>query len=95
MDYQPLPKEEFKRTKNSLKSKNGKESEIINDYVQNIMSLPAVHGSQPAKIHAFYKKPASSVQSLHILGRLKYVRMAIGKLEKIRGDLIRTDADWQ
>ena len=95
MDYRPFTKDGFERTKNSLKSKNGKQSEVINDYVQNIMSLPAVHGSQPAKVHAFYEKPVSSVQYLHILGMLKYVRMAIGKLEKIRGDLVWTDTDWQ
>ena len=99
IDGLPFTTEEYERAKNILKSRYGKQSEIINDYVQNIMSLPTVHGSQPAKIHAFYEKLVPSVQSLQTLGRLRdingYVRMTIDKLEGIRGDLVRNDDDWQ
>ena len=51
------------------------------------------------KIHDFYEKLVSSVQSLETLGKLKkvngYVRATLDKLEAIRGDLVRTDDKWQ
>ena len=63
------------------------------------MALPYIHGSQPAKIHDFYEKLLSNVQALETLGKLReicgYVRMTTDKLEGIRGDLVRTDDDWQ
>ena len=63
------------------------------------MALPHIPGSQPSKIHDFYEKLLSNVQALETLGKLReisgYVRMTIDKLEGIRGDLVRTDDDWQ
>ena len=81
-----------------MKSRYGKISEIVNAYVQTILALPHIHGSQPAKIYDLYEKLLTNVQSLETLGRLKeiagYVQMTLDKLEGIRGDLIRTDEDW-
>ena len=77
----------------------GDSSEIVNAYVQNIMFLPTIQGSNAGKIHDFYENLLFNVQSLETLGKLKevngYVRMCLNKLEGIRGDLVRTDDDWR
>jgi len=82
-----------------LKTKYGKESEIVNAYISGIMSLPTIHGTNPNKILEFYEKLCSNVQSLETMGKLGevngYVRMTLNKLEGIRGDLVGTDDDWQ
>ena len=38
-----------------LKNEYGKTSEIINAHTQNIMGLPTITGTNPAKVHEFYK----------------------------------------
>ena len=99
VDGLPFTMEGYERAKNILKSKYGKDSEVINAYVQNIIGLPTIPGNQPHKIHAFYEALLTSVQSLEMLGKLTevsgYVRMTLDKLEGIRSDLVRTDDDWQ
>ena len=99
IDGLPFSTEGYERAKNILKTKYGKTSEIVNAYVQNIMALPTLTGSNPAKIHEFYEKLVFNVQSLETLGKLKeingYVRMSIDKLEGIRSDLVRTDDNWK
>ena len=99
IDGLPFSTDGYERAKNILKTKYGKTSEVINAYVQNIMSLPAITGPNPAKIHDFYEKLSSNVQALETLGKVReingYVRMSIDKLEGIRGDLVRTDDHWQ
>ena len=68
-------------------------------YVANIMSLPTINGSQPNKIHEFYKKFLFNVHSLETMGKLQevngYVRMTIDTLPGITGDLVRTDDSWR
>ena len=95
----PLSNEGFERAKNILKTKYGKESEIVNAYVTNIMSLEPVHGANPNKISIFYEKLSANVQALEMLGRIgevnEYLRLTLDKLDGIRGDLVRTDDDWQ
>ena len=63
------------------------------------MSLPTIHGTNPNKILDCYKKLCSNVLSLETMGKLGevngYVWMALNKLEGIRGDLVRTDDQWQ
>ena len=82
-----------------MKNKYGNTTEIVNAYVQNIMALPVINGTQPWKIHDFYEKLLFNVQALETLGKLTeingYVRMSIDKLEGIRGDLLRTDDKWR
>ena len=99
VDGLPLTSEGYERAKNILKTKYGKESEIVNAYVNNIMALPATHGANPNKISEFYEKLSSNVQALESMGKLQqvggYVRMTLDKLDGIRGDLVRTDDDWQ
>ena len=90
--------EGYERAKSILKNKYGRTSEII-AYVQNIMALPSVSGSNPAKIDQVYDKLLFNVQALETLGKLQdingYVRMSLDKLEAIRGDLVLTVDDWQ
>ena len=99
IDGLPFSSEGYERAKNILKSKYGKTSEVVNAYVQNIMALPTISGSNPVKIHQFYENLMFNVQALETLGKLKEVngnvRMSIDKLEGIRSDLVRTDDDWQ
>ena len=55
VDGLPFNSEGYERAKNIFKTKSGKTSEIINAYVQAMLALPHIPGSQPAKIHDFYK----------------------------------------
>ena len=95
----PLTTEGYERAKNILKTRYGKESEIVNAYVTNIMELQTVNGTNPNKIGMFYEKLLSNVQALETMGKLGevngYVRMPLDKLEGIRSDLVRTDDSWQ
>ncbi|XP_028415664.1 uncharacterized protein LOC114539027 [Dendronephthya gigantea] len=99
LDGLPFSTEGYERAKNILKTKYGDDSEIVNAYVQNLMNLPTIQGTNPGKIHTFYDKLVFNVQSLETLGKLKevngYVRMTLDKLEGIRGDLVRTDDGWR
>ena len=45
----PFTKEGNERAKHILKTKYGKESEIMSTHVTNIMSLPVIYGSNPKK----------------------------------------------
>ena len=95
----PFTTEGYERARNILKTRYGKSSEIVNSYIQNIMSLPNVPGCQPSRIHNFNETLMYNVQSLETMGKLSevngYVRATIDKLEGIRGDLVRMDDDWQ
>lgn len=50
MDGLPLTTEGYERAKNILKLTFGKESEIVNAYVDGIMSLPSIYGANPNKV---------------------------------------------
>ena len=64
-----------------LKTNYGKESEIVNAHVTNIMSLPVIYGSNPNK---FYETLSPKLQALETMGKIKevngYVRMRLNKL---------------
>ena len=66
IDALTLTSEGYERAKQILKAKYGKPSEVVNAFVQNIMSLPHIRGTNPSKIHDFYGKLASSVQALEV-----------------------------
>ena len=100
IDGLPFSSEGYvERTKNILKNKYGRMSEIVNGYVQNTMGLPVISGANRAKINQFYEVLSFNVQALETLGKLRevngYVRMSIDKLLGIRGDLVRMDENWQ
>ena len=93
----PFTTEGYERAKNILVNEYGKTSEIVNAYVQNMMNLPVITGTQSANIHEFYKKLVYNVQSLETLGRLKDVsgntRSVLDKLKGIKVDLVRGHED--
>ena len=60
IDRLPFTTDGYKRTKNILICENGKMREIVNTYVQNIVNLPVITGTQPALIHEFGKRERES-----------------------------------
>ena len=99
IDGLPFTTEGYERAKNVLKSEYGKSSEIINAHIQNIMGLPVITGSSPAKVHEFYKTLSHNVQSLETLGKIERVngttRNVLDKLKGIKADLVRGEEGWQ
>ena len=99
VDGLPFSSEGYERAKTILNSEYGRTSEIVNAYIQNIMNLPVITGSQPAKVHEFYKTLLFNVQSLETLGKLQdvkgNVRCVIDKLKGIKSDLVRGQSGWQ
>ena len=84
IDGLPFSLEGYECAKNILTRTYGQTSEVVNPYVENIMSLPTIGGTQPDRIHNFYEKPLFNMQSLETMGKLQevnvYVRMTIDKL---------------
>ena len=99
IDGLPFTTEGYERAKNILKNEYGKTSEIINAHIQNIMGLPTVTGTNPAKVHEFYKTLSYNVQSLETLGKIERVngttRSVLEKLKGIKADLVRGEHEWQ
>ena len=99
IDGLPFTDKGYTKAKEILVEKYANESEIVNSYVEEIISLPTINGSQPGKIHSFFETLRYNVQSLETLNKLSdvngYVRMTINKLPSIRGDLVRTDPKWK
>ena len=95
----PLSNEGYERAKNTLKSKYGKSSEVINAHVQEIMGLPVVNGTNPEIIHEFYYKLVTHVQALETIGKLNmingYVRTVLDRLPGLKSDIVRNDDNWQ
>ena len=95
----PFTIEGYERAKNILKHKYGKDSEIINAHIQEVMKLPTIYGSAALKIKDFYEVLLTNVQALQTMGKLGeingYVRMTIDKFPSIRSDLVRNDDEWQ
>ena len=63
------------------------------------MALPTIKNTNPYKIHDFYKRLIIHINTLDTMGKLReingYVRFTLDKLCVIRGDLVRTDDNWQ
>ena len=99
VDGLPFTTEGYERAKTILISEYGRQSEIVNAYIQNIMNLPVITGSQPSRMHEFYKTLLFNVQSLETLGKLQdvkgNVRCVIDKLKGIKSDLVRGQSGWQ
>ena len=61
--------------------------------------MPAISNSNPERIHSFYEKLVTSVQSLESMGKLQIinglVRHTLDKLSGIKSELVRSDDDWQ
>ena len=99
IDGLPLTTEGYERAKNILKGEYRKTSEVINAYVQNILDLPVVKGTDPVEINNFYKTLLFNVQSLETLGKLERVngmtQSVLDKLSGIKSDLVKGQASWQ
>ena len=95
----PFTPEGYNRVKSILKDRFGKESEIEKAYVKEILELPHITSPSPKKIGEFYEKLSYSGQALETMKRLDQVSgnvsMTLDKLPAIRGDLVRTDPDWE
>ncbi len=95
----PFTAEGYNCAKSILKSTYGKESEVIKAYTKEIMELPHIPNVNLKRIHEFSEKLMYCVQSLQTLGKLQQVEgnvaMTLDKLPAIRGDLVRTDPDWE
>ena len=55
IDGLPFTTEGYKRAKTILNTNYGKMSEIVNAYIENILALPFISGTQPAIVHDFYE----------------------------------------
>ena len=95
----PYNSEGYERAKTILKSTCGKPSKLASARIQNIVNLPVISRSNPNKIHDFYEKLITSVQSLDTMGKLQeingYVRSTLDKLPGTWADLARLENDWQ
>ena len=95
----PFTPEGYNRAKAILQDRFGKESEIVKAYVKEILELPYTPTDNPKKINEFYDKLNYNVQALQTLNKLRQVHgavaMALDKLPAVRGDLVRTDPDWE
>ena len=93
----PFSAEGYNRAKAILSDKYGKELEIINSYVKQILELLHVTSANPRKIAEFSEKLSYSVQALETLKKLDYIRgnvaMTLEKLPGIRGDLVCAGPD--
>ena len=60
---------------------------------------PVITETNPTRIHEFYEKLVTNIQTLESMGRKKdirgNVRLTLDKLPRIRADLERLDDNWQ
>ncbi|XP_028409269.1 uncharacterized protein LOC114531864 [Dendronephthya gigantea] len=95
----PFGLEGYNRAKAILKEKFGRESEIEKCYVNEVLDLPNISGTNPRKIANFCDRLTHSVQALETMGKLSdikgYVPMTLNKISRIRGDLVRDDPEWE
>ena len=95
----PFTNEGYNRAKSILQAKYGKESEIVKAYTKQILELPTITEVNVKKMHEFSEKLSYCVQSLETMGKLQQVNgnvaMTLDKLSAIRGDLVRTDPEWE
>ena len=91
--------EGYNRAKSILNERFGKESEIVKAYVKEILDLPLISSANPRRINEFSEKLTYCAQALQTLNKLEQVNgavsMMLDKLPAIRGDLVRTDPNWE
>ena len=99
VDSLPFTPEGYNRAKAILTEKYGKESEIVKAYVKEILSLTHISSADPKRIAEFSDKLTYCVRSLESLKKLDEVKglttMTLDKLPAIRGDLVRSDNEWE
>ena len=99
IDGLPFTEEGYLAAKETLKAEYGQDSEILNAYIKNIMSLPVITKTNPNKIDKFYRQLRYNVQSLDTMGKLADVkgnlRSTLDKLKGTKPDLVRGHEGWQ
>ena len=90
----PFSSEGYMRAISILKDKYGKDSGIVKAYNKEILELPVISGVNVKNIHEFTDRLTFCVQSLQFLVSGN-VSMTLDKLPAIRGDLVRTDDNWE
>ena len=95
----PFSPEGYNRAKSILLDKFGKHSEIAKIHIREILDLPTISSASVKNIHEFAEKLSYNVQALETMKKLEQVNgavsMTLDKLPTIRGDLVRTDPDWE
>ena len=95
----PNSAEGYNRAVSILKDRFGKQSEIGKAYVKGILELPYTPTGNTKRIHEFFDKLSHSVKSLETLNSLHEVNgmvsLTLEKLTTVRGDLVRSDPDWE
>ena len=95
----PFTSEGYNRAKAILCEKYGKESEIVKAYSKNILDLPLITSNNPKRISEFSEKLTYCVQSLQTMKKLDGLNgltsLTLDKLPAIRGDLVRSDKEWE
>ena len=59
IDKLPHNSEGYKKAKELLQERYGDDNEVVNAHIQQILSLPVIHGTSKAKIHSFYDNLSS------------------------------------
>ena len=99
MEGLPHTAEGYNRAVSILKDRFGKEGEIVNAYMKKLLDLPRIPTPNARKMHEFFDKLSYCVQSLESLKQLRTVNgmasMTLEKLPAIRGDLVRSDPEWE
>ena len=99
IDGQPFTTEGHDRSKNTLQTEYGKQSETVNTYILNIMTLPVITGTNPRQVDDFYKKLVHNAQSLETMGKLHDVtgniQAVLDKLKGIKAGLVQGQLGWQ
>ena len=99
VEFLPFPPEGYNRGKAILQDKYGKESEIVKCYVKEIIDLSQIPNSNARRIAEFSEKLTYCVRALETLKKLDQINgnvsMTLDKLAGIRGDLVRTDPEWE
>ena len=95
----PFTPEGYNRAKSILLDKYGKRSEIAKIHIREILDLPTISSTNIKKIHEFAEKLSYNVQAPETMKKLEQVNgamsMTLDKLPTIRGDLVRTDPEWE
>ena len=82
-----------------MKDKYGKTSKIIKPYTKQIFNLPTISNVDTKRTHEFCEHLSYAVQSLETMGNLEKINgnvsMTLDMLHAIRGDLVRTDPEWE
>ena len=95
----PFTAEGYNQAKSILQEKYGKETEIVKAYCREILDLLTVTSANPRKIADFSDKLQYCVHALQTMKKLDQVNGAVAltleKLPAIRGDIVRTDPDWE